>query len=152
MQWKLHVTVAAVIERDQRFLVVEEQAEDGVVFNQPAGHLEDGEDLLHAACREVLEETGWQFTPHALVALQLWRRAPGAPSFLRVCFTGDCHDYDPARPLDHGIVATHWLDRATLAAQPTRLRSPLVLASIDSYLAGHRYPLSAVQSWLDHAR
>jgi len=141
MVWKPHVTVAAIIERDCRFLLVEEETPYGLQFNQPAGHFEENEDLLAAVIREVQEETAWQFEPEHLVAVQVWRRNPKAPTFLRVCFSGTCHSHDPNQALDTGIVATHWLARDEVAAQQNRLRSPLVLASIDEYLRGHRYPL-----------
>jgi ADP-ribose pyrophosphatase YjhB (NUDIX family) len=149
MVWKPHVTVAAVIERDQRFLVVEEHTPDGLAFNQPAGHLEQGEDLIAAVKREVAEETAWQFEPESLTAIQLWRRDPQSPSFLRICFAGRCHSHDPAMRLDHGIVATHWLSREELERNRRRLRSPLVLQSVDAYLSGQRYPLSALKALLD---
>jgi ADP-ribose pyrophosphatase YjhB (NUDIX family) len=150
MIWKPHVTVAAVIERDQRFLFVEEHTPNGLQFNQPAGHLEPNEDFITAVKREVQEETAWQFEPEYLVAIQLWRKNPDYPTFLRLCFTGQCHSHDANQTLDEGIVATHWLTRAEIAAQQHRLRSPLVLISLDNYLNGERYPLSLLKSFLDY--
>lgn len=149
MIWKPHVTVAAVIEQDNRFLLVEEETFNGLAFNQPAGHLEEGEDLVAAVKREVIEESAWQFEPESVVAIQLWRRAPGYPSFLRVCFDGQCHSHDPEQQLDDGIVATHWLSRDEIAQRQDRLRSPLVLLSVDHYLNGERYPLSMIKSLID---
>ncbi|MGR9087610.1 MAG: NUDIX hydrolase [Gammaproteobacteria bacterium] len=149
MVWKPHVTVAAVIEQDQRFLVVEEKTRQGRRFNQPAGHLEEGESLVAAIKREVFEETAWRFEPESLVAVQLWRRNPESATFVRFCFSGRCSDHDPGRELDHGILATHWLSRDELAAKPHRLRSPLVLICIDDYVAGRRHPLSVLHSYLD---
>jgi ADP-ribose pyrophosphatase YjhB (NUDIX family) len=150
MVWKPRVTVAAIIERDQRFLLVEEESAYGLQINQPAGHLEENEDLIAAAIREVREETAWQFEPEHLVAIQLWRRDPSTLTFLRVCFSGTCHSHDPHQALDAGVVATHWLTRDEVAAQQARLRSPLVLVGIDEYLSGNRYPLSLLQNYLDH--
>jgi len=150
MVWKPHVTVAAIIEREGRFLLVEEETAQGLQFNQPAGHFEENEDLIAAVKREVLEETAWRFEPEHLVAVQLWRRNAHAPTFLRVCFSGACHSHDPGQPLDAGIVATHWLSRDEIAAQSQRLRSPLVLIGIDQYLSGQLYPLSLLQAFLDH--
>lgn len=149
MVWKPHVTVAAIIEHEQRFLLVEEHTPYGLQFNQPAGHFEKDEDLIAAVKREVQEETAWQFEPEQLISIQLWRRSPEHPTFLRVCFTGSCHSHDPAQALDEGIVATHWLTRAEIAAQQHRLRSPLVLTSIDEYLQGQRFPLTLLKSFLD---
>lgn len=149
MVWKPHVTVAALIERDGHFLLVEEQTPDGVKLNQPAGHFEEHEDLIAAIKREVQEETAWQFAPEHVVSIQLWRKSPRHPTFLRVCFAGACHDHDPHQALDTGIIATHWLTRDQIAAQQQRLRSPLVLIGIDEYLSGQRYPLSLLQSFLD---
>ena len=149
MVWKPHVTVAAIIEQDNRFLLVEEETAHGLQFNQPAGHFEKNEDLIAAVRREVHEETAWHFEPEHLISLQVWRKNPDFPTFLRVCFSGRCHSHDPGQPLDDGIVATHWLTRDEIAAQQHRLRSPLVLISVDEYLSGQRYPLSLIKSFLD---
>jgi 8-oxo-dGTP pyrophosphatase MutT (NUDIX family) len=142
MQWKPNVTVAAIVERGGQFLMVDEQADNRQVYNQPAGHLEEGEDLLAAVVRETLEETGRRFTPDAVVGVYLWRNPENSVTFLRVCFCGTVGEQDPQRPLDTGIRSAVWLSREQLAATPHRLRSPLVLQNIDDYLAGSRYPLS----------
>ncbi len=150
MVWKPHVTVAAIIERDNRFLFVEEHTASGLKFNQPAGHLEPDEDFITAVKREVYEETAWQFEPEYLVSIQLWRKNPEHPTFLRLCFSGQCHSHEPEKALDEGIVATHWLSHAEIVAQHHRLRSPLVLLSLDNYLDGQQYPLSLLKNFLDH--
>ncbi|PPD39896.1 MAG: NUDIX hydrolase [Methylobacter sp.] len=149
MVWKPHVTVAAIIEQNGRFLLVEEETDNGLQFNQPAGHFEENEDLIAAVKREVQEETAWQFEPAHIVSIQLWRRTPKAATFLRVCFAGSCHSHNPEQALDTGIVGTHWLTRDEIATQQHRLRSPLVLIGIDEYLQGERYPLSLLKSFLD---
>ncbi|MDO8845868.1 MAG: NUDIX hydrolase [Methylicorpusculum sp.] len=148
MVWKPHVTVAAIVEEDNRFLLVEEETSKGLAFNQPAGHLEKGEDLIAAVKREVHEETGWLFEPENLVAVQLWSRNSDYPTFLRVCFSGKVHSFDPSATLDDGIVATHWLTKAELE-KLGRLRSPLVMICIDEYLQGQKFPLSITQNFLD---
>lgn len=149
MVWKPHVTVAAIIERDNRFLLVEENTPYGLQFNQPAGHLEENEDLIEAVKREVLEETAWHFTPQYVSGVNLWRRNPNSPTFVRFCFIGECYDYQPNQILDSGIIATHWLTRKEISTK--NLRSPLVLKSIDDYFNGQRYPLSLFKSFLDYA-
>ena len=149
MVWKPHVTVAAIIEQNNHFLFVEEETPYGLQFNQPAGHFEQNEDLITAVKREVNEETAWQFDPQHIVSIQLWRKNPEAPTFIRICFSGNCHSYNPDQKLDTGIIATHWLTRDEIALQQHRLRSPLVLISVDDYLNGHRYPLSLIKSFLD---
>ena len=140
------VTVAAVVMRDQRFLVVEERISGRLVLNQPAGHLEDGETLLAAAIRETREETAWRFAPSALVGTYLWRNPDNGRSFLRFAFCGDVDDFHPQQPLDRGIVRALWLSASDLAAQPLRLRSPLVMRCVDDFLAGRRFPLDSVAS------
>lgn len=146
------VTVASVVERDGRFLVVEERPETGgLVINQPAGHLEHGETLLQAVVRETFEETAWHFTPEHLVGVYLWAHPSGQTSYLRVCFCGSVHGHEPERPLDEGIVRALWLTREELQAQSERLRSPLVLGVVDDYLAGERYPLGLLKSFLGPA-
>ncbi len=149
MVWKPHVTVAAIIEQDNRFLLVEEHTSNGLAFNQPAGHLEENEDLISAVKREVAEETAWQFEAEHLIGVQLWRKMPHQPSFVRFCFAGQIHSFDQEQELDDGIIRTHWLSREQIAAQKQRLRSPLVLISVDEYLQGKRYPLSMLQAFLD---
>ncbi|MCX7082422.1 MAG: NUDIX hydrolase [Methylococcales bacterium] len=148
MVWKPHVTVAAIIQQDNRFLLVEEETAHGLQFNQPAGHLEENEDLIAAVCRETLEETAWMFEPEHIISLQLWRKNLESPTFLRVCFSGHCHSHNSKQKLDDGIVATHWLTRDEIAAQQHRLRSPLVLTSVDEYLSGQRHPLSILKAFL----
>ncbi|MGR8978489.1 MAG: NUDIX hydrolase [Gammaproteobacteria bacterium] len=149
MVWKPHVTVAAVIEKDRRFLLVEEETKRGIRFNQPAGHLEEGESLTAAVKREVYEETGWQFEPEHIIAVQLWRRNPNSASFLRMCFAGRCHSFNPEHELDDGIISAHWLTRDEIAGEPERLRSPLVLLSVDEYLQGRFHSLDLIKSFID---
>lgn len=149
MVWKPHVTVAAVIEKENKFLLVEEKTSTGLAFNQPAGHLEKGESLICAVKREVTEETAWQFQPEQVVAIQLWCKNSAFPSFLRVCFTGNVHSFDSAQALDDDIIATHWLNREQIVEKKSNLRSPLVLKSIDAYLSDELYPLSLLKSYLD---
>lgn len=144
MAWKPDVTVAAIIEREGRFLIVEERIRNRLVLNQPAGHLEEGETLAQAAIREAREETGWCFTPEALLGIYLWRNPGNGRGTLRFAFSGGASDYDATLPLDTGIVAAHWLTREQLANSHQRLRSPLVLRCIDDYLAGRRLPLDSL--------
>jgi 8-oxo-dGTP pyrophosphatase MutT (NUDIX family) len=143
MVWKPDVTVAALIERGGRYLVVEERIRGRLVFNQPAGHLEDGESLLDAVLRETLEETAWRFTPEWLLGCYLWR-SPRGHSTLRFAFIGSVRDFDPQRLLDPPVLATHWFTRAEVEARASQLRTPLVLRCIDDYAAGRRLPLDAV--------
>ena len=138
-----HLTVAAVVERDGRFLCVEEVADGATVFNQPAGHVDDGESLVDAVVRETLEETGWVFEPGALLGIYRWVKPDTGDTFIRAAFRGALVAQRHAAPPDADIVAAHWLTRAELAAWP--LRSPLVLRCIDDYLAGVTHPLSVLQ-------
>jgi 8-oxo-dGTP pyrophosphatase MutT (NUDIX family) len=145
MVWKPDVTVAAVIERDARFLLVEERIRGRLVFNQPAGHLEDGESLVEAVVREVLEETAWVFMPQSLLGMYLWRSQRGH-STLRFAFSGTVRDFDAGRALDPPIVATHWLTRSEILARTASLRTALVVRCVDDYLRGVRLPLEALTS------
>lgn len=148
-RWKPRVTVAAIVERDGRFLMVEEEARGGIVYNQPAGHLEQGESLIDAVVRETWEETGWTIRPSAVVGLHQWV-SPGGVDFLRVAFAGEAVVHDPDLTPDEGIRAVLWLTRDEIAAQRAALRSPMVLRCIDDYLAGKLYPLDLLV-YLDHA-
>ena len=122
MRWNPEVTVAAVVEMDGRFLMVEEHIGDRLVLNQPAGHLEDRETLLEAVVREAREETAWRFHPEALVGVYLWRSPVTERSFLRFAFCGAVDDHQPKLPLDSGIVRTLWMSYEQLLAQPARQR------------------------------
>jgi 8-oxo-dGTP pyrophosphatase MutT (NUDIX family) len=144
MVWTPHVTVAAVIEHKQRFLLVQERVSGRSVFNQPAGHLEEGESLVSAVIRETLEETGWHFQPAAVIGLYRWRHPAKGVTYLRIAFAGSCILHDPGRPLDEGIERTLWLSVGEMRSQTAMLRSPLVLKSTEDYLAGARYPLSVL--------
>jgi 8-oxo-dGTP pyrophosphatase MutT (NUDIX family) len=143
MVWKPHVTVSAVCERRDRFLVVEERVRGRLVVNNPAGHLEDDESLIEAVLRETLEETGWEFAPEFVTGLYLWKSPSSAKTFLRVNFFGHAMRHHPAHALDRGIVRALWMSRDELAGCG-RLRSPLVLRCVDDYLAGKHYPLDVL--------
>jgi len=142
MVWTPRVTVAAVVERDGRFLLVEEVADSRLVLNQPAGHLEHGESLLDACRRETLEETGWQVEPDAVVGLYRRIEPTTGITTLRVCFSACAVAHDPDRPLDTGIERAVWLTREELLADAARHRTELVLRCVDDYLAGARHPLA----------
>ena len=138
------ITVAAIIERAGRFLVVEERINRRLLLNQPAGHLERGETLLAAVVREAREETAWRFEPEALLGVYRWRNPKSGRSFLRFAFVGAVSEHDAGQRLDRGIVRTHWLSAPELRERAEQLRSPLVLRCIEDYLAGHRQALETV--------
>ena len=141
MNWLPRLTVATIIERDGRFLLVEEYADgEELVYNQPAGHLDEHETLAAAAIRETLEETAWEVQIDAIVGLYYWNH-PKGHTFVRTCFAGKALHHHPNQPLDRGIQRAVWLTREEIAALGPKLRSPMVLHCIDDYLAGKRYPL-----------
>ena len=144
MGWNPEVTVAAIVERDHRFLVVEERISGRLVLNQPAGHLEDGETLVEAVVREAREETAWRFNPEALVGTYLWRSPVDGRSFLRFAFCGTVDDHRAQQPLDTGILRALWMSHEQLLAQSSRHRSPLVMRCLQDYLLGKRQPLDTV--------
>lgn len=148
--WKPHVVVAAVIEQNGRFLLVEESTEDGLRFNQPAGHLECGESLLDAVRRETFEETAHHFEPAALLGVYRWTSpAHAGRTYLRFAFTGVVTGFDPTAPLDDGILRAAWLTPAEIAAVRARHRSPLLQRCVDDYLAGRRFPLDLLAEFGD---
>ncbi len=133
MVWKPHVTVAAVIEQEGQFLLVEEHTDKGLQWNQPAGHLEPGESLQHAVIREVLEETGYHFEPSAWLGAYLWQPEAQAPTFLRFAFVGRVSGPVPGHRLDPDILRAHWQSREALESQVAKHRSPLVMRVVDDY-------------------
>ena len=155
-RWKPNVTVAAVIERDGRFLLVEEHTSGGLKLNTPAGHLDPGESPAEGCAREALEETAHHFTPTALVGVYLARfqrpaAQPGSDgetdiTYLRFAFAGTLGAFEPDRALDEGIVRTLWMDIDELRASVERHHSPLLLRCVEDYLAGQRHPLELVHT------
>lgn len=144
MVWKPNVTVAAVLERDGRFLLVEEETDDGIRFNQPAGHLECRESLTDAVIREALEETGYTFDPKFIVGVYNWRNEAKDVTYLRFAFGGEIIGHDAERKLDEGIIAARWMTLDEICALKDRHRSPLILQCIEDWQAGKRYPLDLV--------
>jgi 8-oxo-dGTP pyrophosphatase MutT (NUDIX family) len=147
-RWKPNVTVAAIVERDGRFLLVEEQTPEGLRLNNPAGHLDPGESPQQAAVREALEETTHLFVPDRLVGIYLARfKRPSRNediTYLRFAYGGTCGDADPERRLDSGIVRTLWMTLDELRATRARHRSTLVLRCVQDFVAGRSYPLDLV--------
>lgn len=142
MIWKPNVTVAAVIEQDGKYLLVEEDQQGlGVQLNQPAGHLESGESIIQASIREVLEETAYTFVPQWFVGIYNWHSTVTDTTFLRFALTGTVTDFDPNRVLDRGILRAAWFDLDEIRERRSSHRSPLVMRCIEDYLAGKRYPL-----------
>ena len=141
MAWKPHVTVAAVIEQGGKFLLVEEETDEGIRINQPAGHWEFGESILAGAIRETLEETAHPFTPTHVLGIYHWSRPCGDITYLRFAFTGSVGAPIPGHTLDQGILRAVWMTPDELKADASRHRSPLVLRCVHDYLAGKRYPL-----------
>lgn len=146
-RWCPNVTVAAVIERDGRFMLVEEETDAGLRFNQPAGHLDEGESLIAAAAREALEETAHRFTPEWLVGIYQWPRPDGALTYLRFAFGGSLGDELAGRVLDAGIVRVVWMTPDEMRGCAQRHRSPLVMQCVDDWLAGCRHPLSLLRHY-----
>jgi 8-oxo-dGTP pyrophosphatase MutT (NUDIX family) len=143
--WRPRVTVATIVPRDDRYLLVEEEIRGRLLLNQPAGHLEPGESLTAAACRETREETGWDVALDCLVGIHQWVNPELDRHFLRFTFAAHPLRHHPQQPLDSGINAALWMSRAEIEAASARLRSPLILASIDAWLGGRRLPLSLLQ-------
>ncbi len=135
------MTVAAVVEKHGRFLLVEEETEQGLRYNQPAGHLDPGESLVAAVRRETVEETAHDFEPNAVLGIYQHRAEPSGITYIRFAFCGTLGTHYPERALDTGIVRALWLTPAEIRAAAPLHRTPLVGRCIDDYLAGRRYPL-----------
>ena len=149
-RWKPSVTVAAIIERNGRYLLVEERTADGVRLNNPAGHLDPGESPLQGVVREALEETARQFVPEALLGVYLSRflreRTGEDVTYLRIAFCGTVGAAEAGRALDQPIIRTLWLTPEEVRASVARHRSPLLLRCIEDHLAGRRFALDVLQA------
>jgi 8-oxo-dGTP pyrophosphatase MutT (NUDIX family) len=144
MVWKPSVTVAAIVERGNKFLLVEEQTHDGVRLNQPAGHLEANESLIAAVQRETLEETAHEFVPDKITGIYRWTKPGSELTYLRFAFSGTLGQHHPDRQLDEGIITTVWLGREEILASAARHRSPLVVRCVEDYLAGRQFGMEAL--------
>lgn len=145
MSQSIHVTVAAIIERDNKYLMVEETSGGRLVFNQPAGHLEPQESLVDAAIREVQEEAARTFHPEYLIGVYSWVHPRKGHTIIRFTYSGSCSDFDPEQKLDQGIERAIWLPYEALAGMESRLRSPMVMRCIEDYRGNKRYPVDIIQ-------
>jgi len=150
-RWKPSVTVAAIIEKDGKFLLVEEHTAEGLKLNNPAGHLDPGESPLAGCARETLEETTHLFTPTALVGVYLSRFQRPLPdqsvediTYLRFAFCGELGAAQAHLQLDQGIVRTLWMSPDEIRASAVRHRSPLLLRCMEDYLRGQRFALETI--------
>lgn len=148
MIWKPNVTVASIIEFNGKFLMVEEESTNGPLLNQPAGHLEPNEGMRDAVIRETLEETGYTFTPKAVIGSYLWHNEENETTYFRTTFLGTVCNETVSDDLDEGIIRALWMSRNEIIANEHRLRSPIILESIDDYLSGKTYPLELVKSYI----
>jgi 8-oxo-dGTP pyrophosphatase MutT (NUDIX family) len=144
MQWMPHATVAAIVEDQGKFLLVEEETDRGNRYNQPAGHLEDNESLLAAVVRETMEETAYTFHPEALLGIYHWKHEHNDSTYLRFAYIGRVSLHQPTQALDEGIVRSVWMTVEEMREQAMLMRSPQVLKCVEDYLAGKRYPLEAI--------
>lgn len=142
MSWAPHVVLASVVQRDGKFLLVEERVNGKLVLNQPAGHWEAGETLIEGARREALEETGWDIEPSDVLGIYHYQPPELEYAFLRIAFIANALKYHAQRPLDPGIERAVWLTREEIVAERARHRSPMLLRCVDDYLAGKRFPMS----------
>jgi len=143
MIWKPNVTVAAVVEHNGKYLLVEEEPEAGagLFLNQPAGHLDPGESLIQGAIRETLEETAYTFVPEYLAGIYQWHSHRVDTTYIRFAFGGHVTHHDPERVLDTGILRASWYSLDEVNQMIQQHRSPLVMQCIRDHLAGKRYPL-----------
>lgn len=139
------MTVAAIVEQNGKFLLVEEQTDRGPRFNQPAGHLEDDETLIEAVVRETMEEAAYDFTPEALLGIYHWKHPHNDTTYLRFAFIGKVGVHYPMQALDDGIIQAVWMSADEIREKQSLTRSSQVLICIEDYLAGTRFPLEAVK-------
>jgi len=144
MQWMPHATVAAIVEDNGKFLLVEETTDRGNRFNQPAGHLEDNESLIEAVIRETLEETAYTFKPESLLGVYHWKHEHNDTTYLRFAYIGSVSDHQPDLVLDEGIIRAVWMSIDDIRSNAMLMRSPQVLTCIEDYLSGQQFPLSVV--------
>lgn len=143
-QWMPHATVAAIVEDQGKFLLVEETTDRGNRFNQPAGHLEDNETLIEAVIRETLEETAYTFKPESLLGIYHWKHEHNDTTYLRFAYIGSVSNHQPNLALDDGIIRAVWMSVDEIRSKHALMRSPQVLTCIEDYLNGRQFPLTAI--------
>lgn len=144
MEWLPHVTVATVVEKDDKFLLVQEYCNNRLVYNQPAGHLDPNETLEQAAIRETFEESGWHIKVKGVVGLALYTSPHNQVTYHRTTFYGQALSHDTAQPLDDGIEQAVWMSYEEMLAAAGQMRSELVIKSVEQYRAGHRHPIDMI--------
>lgn len=144
----IRLTVASVVQREGKFLLVEEQDNGLRVLNQPAGHVEPGETLQQAVIRETQEETGWCITLRGLIGLYHWVHPQRQLTFLRALFYAHPAAHLPDAPIDPDIIAVHWLSWSELQNSTIAMRSPMVIKGFQDFLAGKQYPLEILVNLL----
>jgi 8-oxo-dGTP pyrophosphatase MutT (NUDIX family) len=144
MQWKPHATVAAIVEDNGKFLLVEETTDRGNRFNQPAGHLEDNETLIQAVIRETLEETAYEFKPESLLGVYHWKHEHNDTTYLRFAFIGNVSNHQASLALDEGIIRAVWMTADEIRDKAKLMRSPQVITCIEDYLCGKKFPLEVL--------
>lgn len=142
--WKPNATVAAIVEENGKFLLVEEETSRGNRYNQPAGHLEDNETILSAVIRETLEETAYDFQPEALLGIYHWKHTHNDTTYLRFAFIGQVQNHRPDQILDDGIIRTVWMSIEEMREKAALMRSEQVLTCVEDYLSGKHYPLETI--------
>jgi 8-oxo-dGTP pyrophosphatase MutT (NUDIX family) len=142
--WKPNTTVAAIVEQNGKFLLVEEKTNRGNRFNQPAGHLEDGETLIQAVIRETMEESAYDFAPETLLGIYHWKHPHNDTTYLRFAFIGKVGMHYPMQELDDGIIRAVWMNVDEIREKADLMRSPQVLTCIEDYIVGKRFPLEVV--------
>lgn len=142
--WLPHVTVATVVERNGRFLLIEEEMDGDIVINQPAGHWEEGETFVEAALRETLEETGWKVEITGLVGIYEYKPPQLDYAFVRFAYSAKPISHDPQHVLDEGIRRWFWMDQNELRQEVYRHRSPMVQQCVEDYWMVKRWPLSLI--------
>ena len=143
-QFKPNSTVAAIIEQNGKFLLVEETTDRGNRFNQPAGHLEDNETLIEAVIRETLEESAYDFVPTALLGVYHWKHPHNDTTYLRFAFIGNVGVHYETQELDDGIISAVWMTLDEIREKSALMRSPQVLTCIEDYLSGKSFPLEVI--------
>lgn len=143
-RWTAHVTVAAIVEQDGKFLLIEEETNRGNRFNQPAGHLEDNETLSEAVIRETQEEAAYSFTPTALLGIYHWKHEHNNSTYLRFAYIGKVSNHQPEQVLDDGIIRSVWMSIEEIHEKAMLMRSPQVVTCFEDYLKGQSFPLNTI--------
>ena len=151
--------VGSLIEKNGKIALVKESTRgnpDDGKWNQPAGWLDVGENPIVGVKRETEEETGFIFTPTAILGiyslvrkdLEKKSNGKGTPHAIKIIFIGETNTDSPKKFYDD-IVDLKWFKPEEIYAMDnSTLRDADIKQLVKDYFAGKKYPLELIKHFV----